>query len=127
MSTGSLMSRTTCIVTLAATAALAVAGCGGDEVSSGSDEADAAGEGAQVLIADFAFDPQDITVEVGQPVTFINSDDAPHTATADDEKSLDTGRLELDDEGELTFKEAGTYDYFCDFHPFMKGTVEVVD
>jgi plastocyanin len=121
------MSGKTCIVTLAAVAALAVAGCGGDEMTSGSGEAAAAGEDVQVLIADFAFDPQDITVEVGQAVTFINSDDAPHTATAEDDKSFDTGRLELDDEGELTFDEAGTYAYFCDFHPFMKGTVEVVD
>ncbi len=24
-----------------------------------------------------------------------------------------------------TFEQAGTYDYFCEFHPNMKGTVEV--
>ncbi len=121
------MSRTTRIVTLAAAAALAVAGCGGDDEGSGSEQAAAVSEDAKVLIANFRFDPKDITVEVGQPVTFLNSDVAPHTATADDEMSFDTGRLEIEDEGDLTFDEPGTYGYFCDFHPFMRGSVEVVE
>jgi plastocyanin len=117
------MSRRTSLTALAAAAALVVAGCGGG----GEDEASAVSEDGQVLIADFKYDPEEITVETGQPVTFLNSDVAPHTATADDEKSFDTGRLEIEDEGELSFDEAGTYGYFCDFHPFMKGSIEVVE
>jgi plastocyanin len=53
-------------------------------------------------------------------------DSAPHTATADD-GSFDTGTLE---EGKLkseTFKEARTYTYFCEIHPSMHGTVEVIE
>ena len=119
------MSRKTCVVTLAAAAALAVAGCGGGDDS--GDAAAAVSEDGKVLIADFRYEPETITVATGQPVTFLNSDVAPHTATADDEKSFDTGRLEIEEEGELVFDEPGTYSYFCDFHPFMKGTVEVVE
>ena len=91
------------------------------------EETAAVSEDGEVLIADFRYDPEDITVEVDQPVTFLNNDDAPHTATADGEGSFDTGRLEKKDEGELTFDEAGTYAYFCEFHPFMKGSIDVVE
>ena len=119
------------LFSLAAAAALAVAGCGGDDEgtseSAGSEETAAVSEDGEVLIADFRYDPEDITVEVDQPVTFLNNDDAPHTATADGEGSFDTGRLEKKDEGELTFDEAGTYAYFCEFHPFMKGSIDVVE
>ena len=80
----------------------------------------------KVEIADFAYDPDPVTVQVGGKVTWQNEDTAPHTATADD-GSFDTGTLE---EGKLkseTFKEPGTYTYFCEIHPTMHGTVEVID
>jgi plastocyanin len=89
-----------------------------------------AGEGLErspkVEIVDFAYDPEPVQVETGGKVIWQNEDSAPHTATADD-GSFDTGTLE---EGKLkseSFKEAGTYTYFCEIHPTMHGTVEVVD
>jgi plastocyanin len=80
----------------------------------------------KVEIVDFAYDPDPVRVETGGKVIWQNTDPAPHTATADD-GSFDTGTLE---EGKLkseTFKQAGTYTYFCEIHPTMHGTVEVVD
>ena len=80
----------------------------------------------KVEIADFAYDPDPVQVETGGKVTWQNMDSAPHTATADD-GSFDTGTLE---EGKLkseTFKKPGTYTYFCEVHPTMHGTVEVID
>jgi len=58
-------------------------------------------------------------------VIWQNQDAAPHTATADD-GSFDTGTIEQGKLGSETFKEAGTYLYFCEIHPDMRGTVEVV-
>jgi len=81
---------------------------------------------AKVEIVDFAYNPDPIQVETGGKVIWQNMDSAPHTATADD-GSFDTGTL---DEGKLkseTFKEPGTYTYFCAIHPTMHGTVEVID
>ena len=49
-----------------------------------------------IEIADFKFDPETMTVEAGTEVTWTNSDDAPHTATADD-SSFDTGDLDKGD------------------------------
>ena len=80
----------------------------------------------KVEIADFAYDPDPVTVQVGGKVIWLNQDSAPHTATAED-GSFDTGTLE---EGKLkseTFKQAGTYEYICQIHPDMHGTVEVVE
>lgn len=79
----------------------------------------------KVEIVEFAYDPDPVTIEEGGKVTWINRDSAPHTATADD-GSFDTETLE---EGKLkseTFKETGTYPYFCEIHPDMRGTVEVI-
>ena len=80
----------------------------------------------KVEIADFAYNPDPVQVETGGKVIWQNMDSAPHTATAGD-GSFDTGTLE---EGKLkseTFKKAGTYTYFCEIHPTMHGTVEVID
>ena len=81
---------------------------------------------AKVEIVDFAYDPDPVTIEEGGKVTWINRDSAPHTASAEDEQTFDTGTL---DEGKLkseTFKEPGTYPYYCEIHPEMHGTVKVV-
>jgi plastocyanin len=86
----------------------------------------AAPRAAKVEIADFAYDPDPVTVQVGGKVIWLNRDSAPHTATADD-GSFDTGTLE---EGKLkseTFKQAGTYEYICEVHPDMHGVVEVLE
>jgi plastocyanin len=80
----------------------------------------------KVEIVDFAYDPDPVTIEEGGKVIWINRDSAPHTATAND-GSFDTGDLE---EGKLkseSFKEPGQYPYFCEIHPTMRGTVEVVE
>jgi len=80
----------------------------------------------KVRIVDFFYDPDPVTIQVGGKVNWQNEDSDPHTATADD-GSFDTGTIE---EGKLkseTFKDAGTYSYFCEIHPEMHGTVEVVE
>jgi plastocyanin len=80
----------------------------------------------KVEIADFAFDPDPVMVQAGGKVIWLNQDSAPHTATAED-GSFDTGTLA---EGKLkseTFKQPGTYEYICEIHPDMHGTVEVVE
>ncbi len=38
---------------------------------------------------------------------------------------FDSGHLDPFESYTLTFDEAGTYDYFCTLHPWMKGKVIV--
>jgi plastocyanin len=84
----------------------------------------AAGGEVDVAIADFAFDPANITATVGQTVTFSNSDSAPHTATLDD-GSCTTPNINQNASNGLTFNAAGTYPFHCNIHPNMKGTITV--
>jgi len=91
---------------------------GGDqEVTSGS----ANGRG-EVRIADFRFEPTQLTVTVGTVVAWTNADRAPHTATARD-ASFDSGRLDSDESFEMTFASPGTFTYLCTYHPWMEATV----
>lgn len=77
-----------------------------------------------VAISDFKFVADTITVSAGTEITFTNADAANHTATADD-GTFDTGTLAKDGQGTVTITEPGMYTYHCEFHAFMKGTVEV--
>lgn len=84
-------------------------------------------EGSEkVEIVEFTYQPDPVVVRTGGKVIWQNEDTAPHTATADD-GSFDTGTLERGKLKSETFKEAGTYPYFCEIHPTMHGTVEVVE
>jgi len=132
--------------------ALVVAGCGSDsDDSTGGDEesgapatqpspgkgnAPASGANApapsgdavraeKVSIVEFAYDPDPVVIEEGGKVIWVNRDSAPHTATADD-GSFDTGTIATDKLKSESFKQPGTYTYFCEIHPDMHGTVEVV-
>jgi plastocyanin len=85
-----------------------------------------AAKAEKVQIVEFSYEPDPVVVQVGGKVTWQNEDTAPHTATADD-GSFDTGIIEKGKLGSATFKEPGTFTYFCEVHPTMHGTVEVVE
>lgn len=78
----------------------------------------------ELRIARFAYIPGRIEILVGDSVTWINDDLAPHTATAED-AAWDTGALDRGAAARITFRTAGRHPYFCAFHPHMKGTVLV--
>jgi|SRR3954464_3897205 len=86
----------------------------------------AAAKAEKVQIVEFSYEPEPVVIQVGGKVTWQNEDTAPHTATADD-GSFDTGTIEKGKLGSATFKEAGTFTYFCEIHPTMHGSVEVVE
>ena len=71
------------------------------------------------------FDPQSVTVGVGDNVIWRFEDGLnSHTVTADDGQ-FDTGSLAPGDSGEFTFDEAGTFAYHCEIHPSMTASVVV--
>jgi plastocyanin len=85
----------------------------------------AASGSTTVNIKNFSFTPKTVTISVGDSVRWFNRGPSDHTATADD-RSFDTGNLKKGESASHTFKKAGTFKYFCQPHPFMKGEVEVV-
>ena len=78
----------------------------------------------QVSIINLAFDPQSITVKVGDTVTWVNGDSTAHTVVADD-GSFDSGDLAPGASFAFTFSAAGTVPYHCGVHPQMTGGVVV--
>jgi plastocyanin len=114
---------------------LALAGCGSSggsstsggesSTSSGAAESAGSGGGTAVKISDFAFHPGTIKVPQGTTIVFTNEDETAHTATAKGSEAFDTEAIQPGKSAEITLEEAGTYDYYCAFHPFMKGKIEV--
>jgi plastocyanin len=78
-----------------------------------------------VLIQNFRFKPANITIKRGTRVRWINKDMHPHTATANNGRSFDSERLGKGQSYTHTFKSAGKKGYFCEIHPFMRGSVVV--
>lgn len=121
------------IVAFGAALTLTLAACGGDDdsaadsapatVAAAEPAAEAAPTDATISIADFAF--SGVTeVKVGTTVTVTNDDGGTHTWTAVDD-TFDSGNLSSGDSFEFTFTEAGSFDYFCNIHPGMTGTIVV--
>ncbi len=100
-----------------------------EEAEEGTPSAAGANEAAASEIAvdiqDFAYNPDPVEIPAGGAITWTNRDAAPHTATARDRDALQSGKLDQGESYSETLDEVGTYEYFCEFHPNMKGTVVV--
>ncbi|MDH3737079.1 MAG: plastocyanin/azurin family copper-binding protein [Nitrosopumilus sp.] len=76
------------------------------------------------------YDPQIIDIEVGTTVTWDNLDNTVHTVTSGDPDGgpnglFDSEMMSAGDKYEFTFTAVGSQDYYCTFHPWMVGTVNV--
>ncbi|HUI01554.1 MAG TPA: cupredoxin domain-containing protein, partial [Nitrososphaerales archaeon] len=78
------------------------------------------------------YSPDKITLVLGvnATVTWSNDDSAPHTVTSTSvpsgASSFDSGNMNAGQAFTYTFTVAGTYQYKCDYHSWMTGTVTVV-
>ena len=76
--------------------------------------------------SNFVFQPDSITIQTGQSVTFKNTGQVPHTATADD-GSFDKTPLNPGDSFTTpAFKTAGTFTYKCSFHASLGMTGKII-
>lgn len=78
-----------------------------------------------VTINNYTFVPAQITVHPGDTVAWNNQDSIPHTATALDGKSFDSGAIDPDASWSTVFAKPGAYKYRCAIHPDMQGEVDV--
>jgi plastocyanin len=84
----------------------------------------AAGTASNQDCGDECFIPNIAHVTVGGTVTWKNVDSAAHTAT-EMNSMFDSSIVMANGEYSYTFEEAGTYEYMCIVHPWMKGKVIV--
>ena len=75
-----------------------------------------------VAMKNMKFSPATIEIKKGNTVEWKNDDITPHTATS---AAFDSGSIASDAGWRHTFTQAGSFPYYCTFHPEMKGTVVV--
>jgi plastocyanin len=75
-----------------------------------------------VAMKNMKFSPATIEIKKGDTVEWKNHDITPHTATS---AAFDSGSITSDAGWRHTFTQAGSFPYYCTFHPEMKGTVVV--
>src|SRR6476469_105221 len=77
------------------------------------------------------FVPATLTVSTGTTVTWTNGDSTLHTVTSGSAESgnsgteFDSSYLAAGKTFQHQFGAAGTFDYYCTLHPWMKGKVVV--
>lgn len=76
----------------------------------------------QVAIEKLEFVPAAITVKVGDTIAWANNDRLNHTATVKGgwDVAIPAGQT-----GTLVLNTAGEFDYYCRYHPNMKGRLTV--
>lgn len=76
----------------------------------------------EVTIDKLVFSPVSVSAKVGDTIEWTNKDVIAHTATV---KGGWDVMIPPKSKGKVTLKETGAVDYFCRFHPNMKGHVDV--
>ena len=103
----------------------AVATSAGQSSQTGASSMDLpAGDTVSVRINGMRFEPANITVKPGTTVTWVHQSQMPHTVSGQS-GGLRSSTLYNGQKFSHTFDDAGRYDYLCDFHPSMKGSVVV--
>lgn len=92
-------------------------------------------EGSSNPSNDDFYDPSPATVMQGSSVNWINNDSVPHTATSGNPDNREASTEAIFDTGiigpgqsskEITINtDAGTYEYYCTLHPYMKGQLTI--
>lgn len=77
----------------------------------------------QITIDNLVFAPAEVSAKVGDTIEWINKDVFAHTATARN------GDFDVATPPKKTMmsvlKKAGSVEYYCRFHPNMKGTLTI--
>lgn len=83
-----------------------------------------AADAVQMDIAQMKFAEPELVVPVGTVVTWTNRDPVPHNVHFSDSDNPGP-MLRASQTYSVRFPEAGTFDYICTPHPFMKARVVV--
>lgn len=130
------------LTALLAVGALAgFAGCGDDDsddtsaapaTNTPAETAPAEGAPAEsapgaVAMKGIRFQPADITVKVGDTITWTNEDAVDHDAVDEEGGKFKSELFSKGETFEYTAEEPGTINYVCTVHPGMDGTITVTE
>jgi plastocyanin len=89
----------------------------------------AAGTEHMVMMVDDNFKDDDITINQGDSVRWVNKGTKSHSATSDDignnGDTFNTARVKPGQSAVVNFNKTGTFMYHCVFHTDMKGKITV--
>lgn len=78
----------------------------------------------QIVIQEFMFTPNPLTVKAGATVTWVNMDDEPHSVVSNT-AMYRSGALDTKESFSFKFAQPGTYHFTCSIHPRMVGIIVV--
>lgn len=78
-----------------------------------------------LTINNMAFNPNSVTISVGDTVEWTNLMNLDHTVTPDNGEFPSSGHIKPQAKFSHTFTTSGSISYHCEIHPFMKGSVVV--
>ncbi|MDX2040776.1 MAG: cupredoxin family copper-binding protein [Acidobacteriota bacterium] len=84
----------------------------------------AEGQTHTILIKDFKYAPESLTIKLGDTIIWKNEDIVPHTVTADG-KRFDSKNIAAKASWKYAPNKPGTYPYICAYHPTMKAKLIV--
>lgn len=94
-------------------------------VATSDQSQDSASKVHTVVINQFKYQPDTLTVNAGDTVEWKNEDIVPHTVTSKDGKTFDSKTLAKGKSWRYTASQKGTFDYYCTLHPNMKAKLIV--
>ena len=82
----------------------------------------------QVIVKDFKFIPQEITIKRGQTITWLNQEKRQyHSVWFEASGGEESDYIFPDESYAKEFKQTGTFPYRCGPHPRMTATVHVIE
>jgi plastocyanin len=78
----------------------------------------------RIVVKDFMFNPNSLTIKAGSSVTWANKDDEPHSVVSD-AGLFRSGAMDTNESFTFKFDKPGTYHFTCSIHPRMVGTIVV--
>jgi len=79
----------------------------------------------EVVIDNFHFSPNTLTLSAGATAPWVNHDNVPHVVSSADNQFKNSTVLKTGLTFSHTFVATGTYSYFCSIHPRMTGEIIV--
>lgn len=77
-----------------------------------------------ISIAGYTYSPSQVIINKGDTVVWTNQDSVRHDVNGD---GIEGPLLSKGQTYSMTFNQAGTYNYICTPHPYMKGSIIVVE
>jgi plastocyanin len=92
-----------------------------------SEAAPAAGGAVAITMRDIKFDPREVTVKVGQQITWTNGESVPHNVVAQEGGTFESDTFGEGGTFQFTPEQPGKIEYVCTLHPGMDGEITVTE